>query len=211
MLGIVDSWPYPRLCLLSLSQVDQNHGVQRSRSCGLGHSITLPPGQQSYQGCLFFSPLVPYLHGSEATLGDGRSDFRLVYVRPSLLRSMGPEWDGRLSSGLGVGASRSNLLLTKKILWFPERSSVDSAPCRTGTLWGKTLALSLPYWTPRVAVSVSVHTVIAATRSFDLGRILAIYTIPPINSSQNYVPPSGDSPDDIKCQCDSVVYRYASA
>ena len=155
------------------------------------------------------SLLVPYLHESEATLGDGRSDFCPACVLSSLLRSVGPKCDGRVSSRLGVGMSRSNLL-TRKRPWCHERSSVNCAPCRTRTRLGKILAVSLPYWTPRVAASVSLNIAIAATDSSDLERISAIYTVPPINSSQNYVPPSGDSSDDIKCQCDSVVYRYAS-
>ena len=67
-----------------------------------------------------------------------------------------------------MGASRSNLLLAKKTLWFYEHSSADFIPCRTGTRLGKMLAVLLPYWTPHAVVSVSVHGVIVATGSSDL-------------------------------------------
>lgn len=58
---------------------------------------------------------------------------------------------------------------------------------------------------------VSVHIEIATADTSDLACVLDTYTIPPMNSSQYYVPPDPDRPEDLKCKCDSVMYRYASA
>ena len=81
--------------------------------------------------------------------------------------------------------------------------------CRTRIRLGKIRVSLAICWTPSVVVLVSLHTVIAVTDSFDL-VYSAIYTIPPLNSTQNYVPPQRDSTSDLKCDCDSVMYRWVS-
>ena len=73
------------------------------------------------------------------------------------------------------------------------------------------LAVLLPYWKLRVMMLVSLHGVIAATGSSDLGVFLAAWTIPPINSSENYMPPQADSPENLDCQCNSVIYKIGRA
>ena len=41
--------------------------------------------------------------------------------------------------------------------------------------------------------------------------VVGSYAIPVLNSTQNYVPPQKDSTADLKCDCDTVMYRYAFA
>jgi len=81
--------------------------------------------------------------------------------------------------------------------------------CRTRIHLGKIRVSLAPCWTPSVAVLVSLHRVIAVTDPFD-SVCSAIYTIPPLNSTQNYVPPQRDSTSDLTCDCDSIMYRFVS-
>lgn len=39
------------------------------------------------------------------------------------------------------------------------------------------------------------------------GSALGSYSVPPLNSTQNYVPPQQDSTSDLTCDCDTVMYR----
>ena len=38
----------------------------------------------------------------------------------------------------------------------------------------------------------------------------AAFTIPPLNSTQYYLPPGGDAFYDVTCDCNTVMYRYCS-
>ena len=38
--------------------------------------------------------------------------------------------------------------------------------------------------------------------------LLVVYTYPPINSSQHYLPPSGNRSSDLVCDCNTVMYKY---
>ena len=36
----------------------------------------------------------------------------------------------------------------------------------------------------------------------------AVYTYPPLNSSQYYIPPREGNPGDLTCDCNTVMYKY---
>ena len=150
------------------SQVDQNHGVERSSPGGLSISTTLPLGAIKPSRVPLPPSLVPISMNSKRLWATAATIFVLSALGP---HSSGV-WAQNDTAVCGQGWDWVRLVqifsLNKNILEFDERSSVDFIPCRTGTRLGKMLAVLLPYWTPHVVVSVSVHGVIAATGSPDL-------------------------------------------
>ena len=88
--------------------------------------------------------------------------------------------------------------------------------CRTRIRLGKIRVSLVLCWTLRVVVSVSGSACgrVAARgerSSSDMRRVSfsGSYTIPTLNSTQNYVPPQRESTGDLECDCDTVMYRCA--
>lgn len=109
-----------------------------------------------------------------------------------------------MSPGLGVGTFvfSAHSPLKRENLWFCE--------CSRGIQ-----SVNLPGQDPRVIGlmlgaarwGVNERAVIATTGSSDLGCVSGSYRIQPLNSTQSYVSPYRDF--DLKCDCDTVMYRCA--
>ena len=75
--------------------------------------------------------------------------------------------------------------------------------------WIRIHVLLVPCWMLRVVASVSrLVTYIVHAVSEDHRLLLVVYTYPPVNSSQYYLPPSGNHSGDLACDCNSVMYKY---
>ena len=75
--------------------------------------------------------------------------------------------------------------------------------------WAKIHALLVRNWTHHAAVNVSRVSLCAL---FDLfsdycSMPSASYDYPPISGTQYYLPPSKDIPDDLRCDCNTVMYK----
>jgi len=52
------------------------------------------------------------------------------------------------------------------------------------------------------------HTCILRISSEDWGPFPALYTYPPLDSTEYYLPPRVDHSGDLACDCNSVMYKY---
>ena len=81
--------------------------------------------------------------------------------------------------------------------------------CRILIPWAKIRALLVPNWTHHAAVDVSRVSLCALFDFFsDHRRMLSVsYDYPPISGTQYYLPPRTDYPDDLRCDCNTVMYK----
>ena len=111
-----------------------------------------------------------------------------------------------------MGVWRSLFFYVKEIWPLNLRRSHDSFTYgfhRIVIPWVRIHVLLVPCWMLRVVASVSrIFTYIVHAVPEDYRLLLVVYTYPPVNSSQYYLPPSGNRSGDLACDCNSVMYKY---
>ena len=114
---------------------------------------------------------------------------------------------GTLASAL----LHSNLLASKnRPSVLCERSRVDCIHLQNGNSLGQDRCVIISMLEVACRDIGESHIVITVTRPPDLTRVLGSYSIPALNSTQNYVLPQKESTSDLECDCDIFMYRYAS-